>query len=74
MEEEETVRQYTDRLMKVINQIKLLGEELNDKRIVEKVLVSLLEKFESKISFLEDSRDLTSMFLTELVNALQALK
>ena len=74
MEEEETVKQYTDRLMKVVNQIKLLGEELTDKRIVEKVLVSLPTKFESKISSLEDSRDLISMSLTELVNALQAFE
>ena len=74
MEEDEIVRQYTDKLRKVVNQIKLLGEELTDKRIVEKVLVSLPEKFESKISLLEDSRDLTSMSLTELVNALQALE
>ena len=74
MEDEETVRQYTDRLMKVVNQIRLLGEELTDKRIVEKVLVSLPEKFESKISSLEDSRDLTSMSLPELVNSLQALE
>lgn len=72
MEEEETVRQYTDRLMKVVNQIRLLGEELTDKRIVEKVLVSVPEKFEAKISSLEDSRDLSTMSLAELINALQA--
>ena len=74
MEENETVRQYTDRLMKVVNRIRLLGEELIDKKIVEKVLVSLPKKFESNISSLEDSRYLSNMSLLELVNALQALK
>ena len=74
MEDEETVRQYTDSLMKVVNQIRLFGEELTDKRIIENELVRLPEKFESKISSLEDSRDLTSMYLPELVNSLQALE
>ena len=71
---DETIRQYTDRLMKVVNRIRLLGEELIDKKIVEKVLVSLPKKFESNISSLEDSRYLSNMSLLELVNALQALK
>ena len=60
--------------MKVVNQIRLLGEELTYKRIVEKVLVSLPEKFESKISSFKDSRDLTIMSLLELVKALRALE
>ncbi|GKV32940.1 hypothetical protein SLEP1_g41503 [Rubroshorea leprosula] len=45
-----------------------------EKRIVEKVLVSLPEKFEHKISSLEDSKDMTQMTLSELVNALQAVE
>ncbi|XVF71792.1 hypothetical protein PTKIN_Ptkin12aG0067600 [Pterospermum kingtungense] len=42
--------------------------------IMEKVLVSVLERFEEKISFLEDSKDLTNMTLTKLVNDLQAFE
>ena len=45
MKDSETIKEFSDKLMKVVNQIRLLGEELNDKRVVEKVLVSLLEKF-----------------------------
>ena len=41
-----TVKEYFDRIMKVVNQIRLLGEELIEKRIVEKALVSLPEKYE----------------------------
>jgi len=43
----------------VVNKIRPLREDLPDRRIVEKELVSLLERFEAKISSLEDSRDLT---------------
>jgi hypothetical protein len=74
MKESEAVKEFSDRLMKVVNQIRLLGDDLPDKRVVEKVLISLPEKFESKISSLEDSRDLSSISLAELVNALHAIE
>ena len=45
MEDDETIRQYTDMLMTVENQIRFLGEKLTDKGIFEKVFVSLPEKF-----------------------------
>jgi len=55
----------------VVNKIRLLRQDLPDRRIVEKVLASLLERFEAKISSLEDSRDLTKISLTVLMNSLQ---
>jgi len=70
MKEAETIKEYFDRLLAVVNKIRLLREYLPDRRIVEKVLVSLPERFEAKIS-LEDSRDLTMISLTELMNFLQ---
>ena len=54
--------------MQIVNKIRLLGEELTDQIIVEKVLVCLLEKYSS----LEESKDLSKFTLVELVNALQA--
>ncbi|XP_031258085.1 uncharacterized protein LOC116116133 [Pistacia vera] len=72
MQEDEKVKDYVDRLMSVINKIRLIGVELTDRRVMEKVSVSLLERFESKISSLEDSKDMTQITLTELVHALQA--
>ncbi|KAG8492389.1 hypothetical protein CXB51_009729 [Gossypium anomalum] len=72
MKEEETVKQYFDRIMAVVNSIRLLGEQFEEVRIVEKVLSTLPERYEAKISSLEDSRDLTRISLTELINALYA--
>jgi len=54
MKEAETIKEYFDRLLAAVNKIRLLLEDLPDRRIVEKVLVSLPERFESKISSLED--------------------
>ncbi|KAL4354255.1 hypothetical protein GQ457_06G039790 [Hibiscus cannabinus] len=74
MKESESVKEYADRLMKIVNQIRLFGEDLPEKRVVEKVLVSLPEKFEAKISSLEDSKDISQLSLAELVNSLQAVE
>ena len=74
MKEAENIKAYIDRVMKVVNQIRLMGEELPEKRIVEKVMVTLPERFEAKISSLEDTWDLSVLTLTELVNALQAVE
>ncbi|XP_031278617.1 uncharacterized protein LOC116137069 [Pistacia vera] len=74
MSETESVSQYSDRLMKIVNEIKILGKIVPEERLVEKVLVSVLEKFESKISSLEDSRDIKSMSMVDLISALEAQK
>ncbi|KAA3467797.1 pleiotropic drug resistance protein 3-like [Gossypium australe] len=58
MKEEETIKQYSDRIMTVVNSIRLLREQSNEARIVEKVLSTLPE------------RDLSTISLTELINAL----
>ena len=73
MKESESVKEYGSKLMTIVNQIKLLGEDFPTQRIVEKLLVSLLERYESKISSLEDSKDLSKISFSKLINALQAV-
>ncbi|XP_012453619.1 uncharacterized protein LOC105775676 [Gossypium raimondii] len=72
MREEETVKQYVDRIMVMVNSIRLLGEHFDEARIVEKVLSAFPKGYEAKISSLEDSRDLASISLTELINTFYA--
>jgi hypothetical protein len=72
MKDSETIRDFSDRLLSIVNKIRLLGEELSDQRVVEKILVTLPERFESKISSLEEAKDLSKISLGELLNALQA--
>ncbi|XP_071920780.1 uncharacterized protein [Coffea arabica] len=72
MKDTENIKEYSDKLLDVVNKIRLIGEQLPDSRVIEKVLVSLPERFEAKISSLEDSWDLSQITLPELINALQA--
>ncbi|XP_017629075.1 uncharacterized protein LOC108472069 [Gossypium arboreum] len=74
MRESETIKQYSNRIMAIINNIRLFDDDFSESRVVEKVIATLLEKFKSKISSLEDSRDLSTISLSELVNSLYALE
>ena len=74
MRETETIKDFSSNISKIVNQMRLLGEDVQDSRVVEKVLVSLPEKFENKICSLEDSTDFTKLSLQDLINALQAVE
>ncbi|KAJ8768854.1 hypothetical protein K2173_023849 [Erythroxylum novogranatense] len=70
MKEDETITRYFDHISLIVNNIKLLREDFPDRRIVEKVLVTLPKRFESKVSSLEESKNLSEISLVELMNAL----
>ena len=72
MKESETAKEYTDRLLSIANKVKMLGSTLSDSRIVEKLLVTLPEKYEASITALENTRDLSKITLAELLNSLEA--
>ncbi|KAJ6701195.1 hypothetical protein OIU74_012532 [Salix koriyanagi] len=58
------------RLMNVVNQMRLLGETFEDHKIVEKLMMSVPEKFEAKISTIEESCDLQNLPIAELISKL----
>ncbi|XP_052193800.1 uncharacterized protein LOC127802144 [Diospyros lotus] len=72
IKESETVKEYIDMLLSLANKVRLLGKDFPDQRIIEKILVTLLERYEVTISSLENTKDLSSISLVELINALQA--
>ena len=57
MKSNEGVKEHGSRLMSIVKQIKLLGEEFSGQRVVDKLLVTLPERYETKISSLEISQN-----------------
>lgn len=72
MKESETIKEYANKLLSIANKVRLLGSEFSDSRIVQKILVTVPEKFEATITSLENTKDLSKITMAELVNALQA--
>jgi len=72
MKESESVKEYSDRLLSISNKVRLFGSMLKDSRIVEKLFVTVPERFEATITTLENTKDLSKISLAELLNALQA--
>ena len=58
MKESESVKEYSNRLLSIANRVRLLGSMLNDSRIVEKLLVTVPEKYEATNTTLENTKDL----------------
>ncbi|XP_069150866.1 uncharacterized protein [Solanum lycopersicum] len=71
MQQDETISKNVNQISLIVNNIRLLAEEFTNKQIVEKVLVNLHERFESKIFSLEESKDLGKLSLGELMRAFQ---
>lgn len=65
------VKGYSDRFLGIVNKERLLCNEFKDTRIVEKDVVTVLERYEACISTLENTHDLSKITLIELLNSLQ---
>ncbi|XP_028209270.1 uncharacterized protein LOC114392359 [Glycine soja] len=72
MEESETIKEYSNKLLGIANKIKLLGSDFADSRIVEKILVTVPERYEASIASLENTKDLSKITLAEVLHAMQA--
>ena len=57
MKETKNIKDYADKLLSIINKVRLLGKKFSDDRIVQKILVIMPKKYEFKISSLKESKD-----------------
>ncbi|RVW16789.1 hypothetical protein CK203_076464 [Vitis vinifera] len=74
MRESDAVKDYAAQLLSIADKVRLLGKEFSNEKIVQKILVTLPEKYEVTISSLENSKDLSTISLTELLHSLEAVE
>jgi hypothetical protein len=74
MKESKTIKEYSNKLLTIVNKVKLLGTTSIDSKIVEKILVLVPERYEESITTLENIKDLFKITMTELLNVLNVLQ
>eukprot|EP00253_Pinus_taeda_P016100 PITA_16100 len=67
MKEIEDIDSFMNRVMIVVNQLKIYGEEIKDQTVAEKVLRSLSTKFDVVVAAIEEAKDLASLTVEKLV-------
>ncbi|XP_073064165.1 uncharacterized protein [Primulina eburnea] len=72
MKESENIRSFFSRVAEIVNNIQSLGDNIQDKRVVEKILRSLPPKFDHCVAAIEESKDLSNLSMFELMSSLQA--
>ena len=58
MKDSEKIKEYSDRLFNIANKVRLLGSQFTDSRIVEKILVTVLKRYEATLVTLDNTKDL----------------
>ncbi|KAI3708725.1 hypothetical protein L2E82_38127 [Cichorium intybus] len=72
MRDSETVEDFYNRVILLLNQLRLNGETIEDTRVVEKILRSLTRRFEYIVVAIEESKDLSTLSLESLLGTLQS--
>ncbi|KAL8093593.1 hypothetical protein AgCh_035469 [Apium graveolens] len=72
MNDSKTIKEYTGKLLSVANKLRLFDSDFFDSRIIQKIRVTLPERFDATISSLENTKDLSTITLAEINNSLQA--
>ncbi|TXG53906.1 hypothetical protein EZV62_019162 [Acer yangbiense] len=72
MKEFESVKEYFSRVIGVVNHMRTLGEDVTDQKVVEKILISLPEKYEHIVAAIEESKDLTTLSVEQLMGSLES--
>lgn len=58
--------------MEIVNQMRTYGDNISDQHVVEKILISLTNKYENIVAVIEETKDLAKLSVKELMGSLQA--
>ena len=72
MKEGESIETFFNRVSNIVNQIRTHGDTVEDIKIVQKVLRSLPPKYDHIVAAIEESKDLSTLTLNQLMGSLQA--
>ncbi|KAK2411140.1 gag-protease polyprotein [Trifolium repens] len=74
MEDEETISEFNTRIRDIANSTFALGEKIPEEKIARKILRLLPKRFNMKVIAIEESQDLSTMKVDELIGSLQTFE
>ena len=74
MDDHETFGEFHAKLMDIVNSNFNLGESISNCKVVRKILRSLPKRFRAKVTAIEESKDVDSLKIDELVGSLQTFE
>ena len=66
MKDSDTIDQFMNSVMTMVNQLRIHGEDLKDVTVVQKVLRSLTKRFGMVVVYIEESKDFSTYSIDEL--------
>ncbi|KAG6529457.1 hypothetical protein ZIOFF_011655 [Zingiber officinale] len=72
MKENESIKDFSSRVAEIVNQIKGYGDTISEKKVVERILRSLPQKFEHIVAVIEETKDKSQLSRYELFSSLEA--
>ncbi|XP_074322761.1 uncharacterized protein LOC141659731 [Apium graveolens] len=72
MNEFESLKDYFSKINEIVNQMALYGEVVTDKKVVEKILISLTDKYDAMVSIIEETKDINKLKSGELMASIQS--
>ena len=72
MKEGESIETFFNRVSNIVNQIRTYGDTIEDVKIIQTVLRSRPPKYDHIVVAIEESKDLSTLTLNQLMDSLQA--
>ncbi|KAK2971016.1 hypothetical protein RJ640_000365 [Escallonia rubra] len=72
MKDSESMKDFSSKVVDNVNQMKTYGEKITDHTIVEKVLISLPEKYDDIVAIIVETKDLGTLSVQQLMGSLQS--
>ena len=72
MNDSESLNDYISRLSNIVNKLRTYKDDMPEKRVVQKILMSLNRKYDAIVSIIEGTRDMETLGVQDLVGTLKA--
>ncbi|KAH0632793.1 hypothetical protein KY284_035579 [Solanum tuberosum] len=70
--ESRKIDEYCTRVMNIVNKMRNHDDTISDQQVVEKILISVTEKYEYIVAITEETKDLSKLSIKELVGSFRA--